>query len=211
MITSGTLSLAQQTAVDVTNSSFTYTVPALSVVTFAGQATPPNIPPTVVPIADQIINAGVTLIVTNVATDPDLPPQTLTFGLLTAPANATFTMANGTNGIFMWRPLVSQANTTNLVSLRVTDNGTPNLSATNNFTITVNPLVRPVLDSITVSSGQISIGVNGTQGPDYTLLTSTDLINWQALFTTNSPLMPLIMADTNVTDMMRFYRIQLGP
>ena len=45
-ITSSTLSLAQQTAVNVTNSSFTYTVPAMSVVTFAGQATPPNTSPT---------------------------------------------------------------------------------------------------------------------------------------------------------------------
>ena len=209
-ITSSTLSLAQQTAVNVTNSSFTYTVPAMSVVTFAGQATPPNTSPTVAPIADQIINAGVTLVVTNVATDTDLPPQTLTFNLLTGPTNATLTMADGTNGVFTWRPLVSQADTTNLVSVQVTDNGTPNLTATNNFTVTVNPLVRPVLDS-TVSSGQVSLVVNGTQGPDYTLLTSSDLINWQTLFTTNSPLMPLMITDTNATNTIRFYRIQLGP
>jgi glucuronoarabinoxylan endo-1,4-beta-xylanase len=210
-ITSSTLSLAQQTAVNVTNSSFTYTVPAMSVVTFAGQASPPNTAPTVAPIADQTINAGVTLVVTNVATDIDFPPQALTFSLLAAPTNATLITANGTNGIFTWRPLVSQADTTNLVSVQVTDSGTPNLTATNNFTVTVNPLVRPVLGSIAVSSGQISMVVNGTQGPDYTLLTSTDLINWQTLFTTNSPLMPLMMTDTNGADAIRFYRIQLGP
>jgi glucuronoarabinoxylan endo-1,4-beta-xylanase len=210
-ITSSTLSLAQQTAVNVTNSSFTFTIPAMSVVTFVGQATPPNSPPKVAPIANQIINAGVTLIVTNVATDTDLPPQTLTFSLLTAPTNATLTMANGTNGIFTWRPLVIQADTTNLVSVQVTDNGTPNLSATNNFTVIVNPLVRPALESIAVSDGQISMVVNGTQGPDYTLLTSTDLINWQSLFTTNSPPLPFTLMDTNAADTMRFYRIQLGP
>jgi glucuronoarabinoxylan endo-1,4-beta-xylanase len=210
-ITSSTLSLAQQTAVNVTNSSFTYTVPALSVVTFVGQATPPNTSPTLAPLADQIINAGVTLVVTNMATDTDLPAQTLTFSVLTAPTNATFTMTDGTNGIFTWRPLVSQADTTNLVSVQVTDNGTPNLTATNNFTVTVNPLVRPVLDSIAISGRQISMVVNGTQGPDYTLLTSADLINWQALFTTNSPPMPLMITDTNATNAIRFYRIQLGP
>jgi glucuronoarabinoxylan endo-1,4-beta-xylanase len=209
-ITSSTLSLAQQTAVNVTNSSFTYTVPAMSVVTFAGQATPPNTPPTVAPVADQIINAGVTLVVTNVATDTDLPPQTLTFSMLTGPTNATLTMTDGTNGVFTWRPMISQADTTNLVSVQVTDNGTPNLTAINNFTVTINPLVRPVLDS-TVSSGQVSLVVNGTQGPDYTLLTSSDLINWQTLFTTNSPLMPLMITDTNATNAIRFYRIQLGP
>ena len=209
-ITSSTLSLAQQTAVTVTNSSFTYTIPAMSVVTFAGQATSPNTPPTVAPIADQIINAGMTLVVTNVAADTDLPPQTLTFSLLTAPTNATLIMTDGTNGIFTWRPPVSRADTTNLVSVQVSDNGTPNLTATNNFTVTVNPLIRPVLDS-TVSSGQVSLVINGTQGPDYTLLTSIDLINWQTLFTTNSPLMPLMLTDTSATNTIRFYRVQLGP
>jgi O-glycosyl hydrolase len=209
-ITSSTLSLAQQTAVTVTNSSFTYTIPAMSVVTFAGQATSPNTPPTVAPIADQIINAGMTLVVTNVAADTDLPPQTLTFSLLTAPTNATLIMTDGTNGIFTWRPPVSRADTTNLVSVQVSDNGTPNLTATNNFTIIVSPLIRPVLDS-TVSSGQVSLVINGTQGPDYTLLTSIDLINWQTLFTTNSPLMPLMLTDTSATNTIRFYRVQLGP
>jgi hypothetical protein len=37
-VTSGTLSLANQAAIAVTNSTFTYDLPALSVVTFVGQA-----------------------------------------------------------------------------------------------------------------------------------------------------------------------------
>jgi glucuronoarabinoxylan endo-1,4-beta-xylanase len=170
-----------------------------------------NDAPTFVPVANQTINAGVTLFLTNMATDQDIPPQTLTFNLLNGPTNATLTTANGTNGVFIWRPLVSQAGTANLVSVQVTDNGTPNLSAINNFTVTINPLGRPVLGSVILSSGQVNLVVNGIQGPDYTLLTSTDLINWEALFTTNSPLIPLIMVDTNATNAIRFYRIQLGP
>jgi glucuronoarabinoxylan endo-1,4-beta-xylanase len=170
--------------------------------------TPVNTPPVLTPVVNQVIDAGQTLVLTNMAIDTDAPPQALTFSLLSAPVNGTL---NSSNGIFRWRPLVSQADTTNLVSVQVTDNGTPNLTATNNFTVTVNPLVRPVLDSIAVSGRQISMVVNGTQGPDYTLLTSADLINWQTLFTTNSPLMPLMMMDTNATGAIRFYRIQLGP
>jgi O-glycosyl hydrolase len=38
-ITSSTLSLAQQTSVTITDGSLTYTIPASSVVTFAGQST----------------------------------------------------------------------------------------------------------------------------------------------------------------------------
>jgi glucuronoarabinoxylan endo-1,4-beta-xylanase len=178
---------------------------------FAIAITDINDTPVFVPIANQTIGAGVTLILTNVATDQDSPPQTLTFSLLNAPVNATLTAANGTNGVFTWRPLVSQADTTNLVSIQVTDNGTPNLSATNNFKITVNPIVQPVLGSVTLASGQVSLVINGPQGPDYTLLTSTNLIDWQALFTTNSPLMPLTLVDTNLNDAARFYRIQIGP
>jgi glucuronoarabinoxylan endo-1,4-beta-xylanase len=208
-MTTSNLSLAIQTPVPLTNASFAYTLPPLSVVTFAGQAAGSNTAPVLLPVASQTINAGVTLVVTNVATDPDVPPLTLTFSLLTGPANAAL---NATNGIFAWRPLVSQAGTTNPISVQVADNGTPGLSATNYFTVTVNPLARPVLGSIAVSGGQVHLVVNGEQGPDYTLLTSTNLTtSWQVLFTTNSPVLPLTLVDTNSTDAARFYRIQLGP
>jgi glucuronoarabinoxylan endo-1,4-beta-xylanase len=206
-ITSGTLSLAAQTAVAVSNASFTCNLPAMSVVTFVGQG---NTPPAIAPVANRTNNVGVTLLITNVATDSDLPPQTLTFSPAnTWPANATL---NSSNGIFTWRPLVSQANTTNQIEVRVTDNGTPNLSATNSFYVIVNPVTNPVVSSPSVFGGQINMTVNGPQGPDYTLQTTTNLTtSWQALFTTNSPLMPCTFADTNLIDPARFYRFQIGP
>jgi hypothetical protein len=54
--------------------------------------------------------------------------------------------------------------------------------------------------------------VNGPAGPDYTLLTSTNLVNWRGLLTTNSPLLPLTLVDPNsATNAASFYRIQIGP
>jgi hypothetical protein len=54
--------------------------------------------------------------------------------------------------------------------------------------------------------------VNGPAGPDYTLLSSTNLTNWQVLFTTNSPVTPITLIDTNFgAYSARFYYIQLGP
>ena len=207
-ITSASLSLAVQTPVGVTNSSFTYTLPPLSVVTFVGQSVS-NTVPALVPVADQTINAGVTLVLTNVATDLDSPPQTLTFNLLNASTNATL---NSSNGIFSWRPLVGQADTTNSISIQVSDNGTPALAATNNFAVKVNPLTLPVVNSITASGGQVTLVVNGPAGPDYTLLTSTNLVDWRGLLTTNSPLLPLTLVDPNsATNAASFYRIQIGP
>jgi glucuronoarabinoxylan endo-1,4-beta-xylanase len=207
-ITSASLSLAPQTPVAVTNASFTYDVPALSVVTFVGQevAVPSNTPPAIGAVPDQTVNVGVTLLVTNTASDSD--GETLTFSPAdTFPANATV----NSNGLFSWRPLVSQANTTNLIEIQVTDNGTPPLSATNNFNVTVNAVTNPVIGSVNFSPGQVSLTVNGPQGPDYTLWTSTNLTDWQTLFTTNSPPIPFTVTDTNAADPARFYKVQIGP
>jgi glucuronoarabinoxylan endo-1,4-beta-xylanase len=209
-LTTSNLSLVSTNAVTVSNSSFTYTLPALSVVTFVGQRQT-NTPPTLAPVGNQVINAGVTLMVTNVATDTDQPPQTLTFSLLGAPTNATLTPLNNTNAVFTWRPLVSQANTTNPITVKVAD-GTPGLSATNSYTIKVNPLAQPVVSSISVLGGQVSLVATGAVGPDYTLWASTNLTSWQVLFTSNSPVTPVTLVDTNFNaHPVRFYRIQLGP
>ncbi|MGA2178276.1 MAG: hypothetical protein ABSH15_01645 [Verrucomicrobiota bacterium] len=210
-ITSSNLSLAGQTPVAVTGSSFIYTLPALSVVTFVGQAGPSNTAPTLAPVADQTINAGANLMVTNTATDPDVPQQTFSFNLLTGPTNAILTPLDATNALFTWRPPVSQAGTTNQITVKVVDSGSPALSATNRFNVIVNPLSPIILSSVGVSQGQVSFTVNGIQGPDYTVLTSTNLTGWQALWTTNSPVPPFTFIDTNCSDPVRFYRIQIGP
>jgi glucuronoarabinoxylan endo-1,4-beta-xylanase len=208
-LTTSNLSLVSTNAVTVNNASFTYTLPALSVVTFVGQQQT-NTPPTLAPIVNQTINAGVTLVITNAATDTNPPPQTLTFSLLGAPNNATLTPLNNTNAVFNWRPLVSQANTTNPITVKVADSAS--LSATNSYTVTVNPLAQPVVSSISVSGGQVSLVATGAVGPDYTLWASTNLTSWQVLFTSNSPVTPVTLVDTNFNaHPVRFYRIQLGP
>jgi hypothetical protein len=178
----------------------------MSVVTFVGQAS--NTAPVLSSVSNQVINAGVALTITNRAFDPDAPPQMLTFNLVQAPTSATM---NASNGVFVWRPAVAQANTTNLVAIRVTDNGSPSLSATNTFTITVPSLSRPVISSISSSSGRLTLTISGTVGPDYTLLTSTNLLNWQTLLTTNPAALPMTLVLTNDYGPQRFYRVQLGP
>jgi hypothetical protein len=94
----------------------------------------------------------------------------------------------------------------------VINNGT-SLSATNSFTVTVNPLAQPTVSSISVSGGQVSLVATGAVGPDYTVWVSTNLTSWQILFTSNSPPTPVTLVDTNNPGAYtaRFYRIQLGP
>jgi len=55
----------------------------------------------------------------------------------------------------------------------ITDSGTPGLSATSNFTVTVNPTTHPGAGSVTVLGGRVNLMASGPQGPDYTVLTST--------------------------------------
>ena len=102
----------------------------------------PQTPPTLAPISDRRINAGFTLTITNSATDAQVPPQTLTFGLVSSPEGAQI---DPISGVFRWRPTVAQAGATNLVGVKVTDSGTPPLSATQQFRIFVNDTTRPTL------------------------------------------------------------------
>ncbi len=169
---------------------------------------PTNTPPTLAAIGNQTVNVGQTVAFTANATDTNTPPQTLTFVLLAGPANATL---NTNSGTFSFRPLVTQANSTNNFSLKVSDNGTPSLSATQSFAVVVNPLVAPTVSNVSVAGGQFGFSVSGQSGPDYAVETSTNLTQWSNVLITNSPALPFNWTDTNSAVPMRFYRIKLGP
>jgi hypothetical protein len=119
---------------------------------------------------------------------------------------------NNTNATFGWRPLVTQAGTTNSISLAVTDTNTPPLSATHSFTVIVNALTPPSLSALTLSNGRFAFEISGQNGPDYAVETSTNLLVWSTLSITNSPAMPFVWEDTNAAAMpAQFYRIKTGP
>jgi hypothetical protein len=190
-------------------SSFSINVPAYTMVVLVIPTLATNTPPTLAPIAGQTVNAGQTVAFTASAMDTDQPPQNLTFNLLNAPTNATL---GTSSGAFSWRPFVGQANTTNLISLKVTDSGNPNLSATQSFIVLVNPLAPTLASPVSWSNGQFVLQVSGQAGPDYAVLGSTNLTDWNTLFTTNSPAMPFEWVDTNAAALPnQFYRIEVGP
>ena len=154
------------------------------------------------------MNVGQTVAFTASATDTDQPPQTLTFALLAGATNATL---NTNSGAFSFRPLVTQANSTNSFTLKVADNGTPGMSATQSFSVIVNPLSLPGIGNISLASGQLAFKVNGQSGPDYAIETSTNLTQWSNVFTTNSPVLPFIWTDAAPNSPLRFYRVKIGP
>ncbi len=169
-----------------------------------------NTAPVLATIDDQTLIAGGTLTLTNSASDADLPAQTLTYGLIDPPSGASI---DTTNGVFSWRPLISQAPSTQTVSVVVADDGVPPLDATQDFTVTVALPAEPVIGSSTITNGFFGFSINGDTGPDYTILTTTNLMaGWTSVFTFNSPIPPFFWADTNQTaSPVQFYRVELGP
>ncbi len=99
-----------------------------------------------------------------------------------------------------------------MLSVVVTDSGSPSLSATQSFTVGVNRLHAPSVTQVTMVNGQTTLAMGGDFGPDYLVRASTNLSNWTTLFTTNSPALPFSWTDTNTAGLpRRFYRLQLGP
>ena len=97
--------------------------------------TAPNNAPVLAAIPNQTIGVGTSLVITNLANDPDSPPQVITFSLgAGAPTNATI---NPANGVFNWRTPTPAQVGTNIFTVIVTDNGQPPLSSSQSFWVLV--------------------------------------------------------------------------
>jgi hypothetical protein len=109
-------------------------MPALSATnTFTVFVATTNSAPVLPPQTDRTIAELSALVVTNTATDADLPANTLSYSLAAAPAGATISGA----GVIIWTPTEAQGPETYTLTTMVTDNGMPPLSVTNSFTVTV--------------------------------------------------------------------------
>src|SRR5439155_877621 len=90
---------------------------------FTVTVTEVNSAPVLTVPGDQAIKEIVnTLVVTNRATDPDLPPNTLTFNLVSAPTGVTL---DSHTGVLSWTPTEAQGPGAFMITVKVTDNGTP--------------------------------------------------------------------------------------
>jgi len=171
-----------------------------------------NHAPTLSPLFDAGLFAGWTLSVTNFSADVDAPAQTLSYSLPVAPVGAGI---NPNSGLITWRPAAVQAGATYPITVRVTDNGTPSLSATQSFNVAVASLVKPQLGLLALSNALFQMRVTGDRGPDYVIQVSTNLgasNSWASVVTNNSPVLPFTWTDfTASNSAARFYRVILAP
>ncbi|HRI44830.1 MAG TPA: matrixin family metalloprotease [Fimbriimonadaceae bacterium] len=105
-----------------------------------------NSAPTLNPIGNKVGNEENLITFTATATDPNAG-QTLTYSLIGAPAGATI---HPTTGVFTWVPTEAQGPGAYPLTVRVTDNGTPNLSDEENITVTVNEVTKTISGIVTL-------------------------------------------------------------
>lgn len=89
--------------------------------------------PIIAGVADQAMNALTTLNLALSATDADIPANHLTFSLASGPVRMTVSPS----GALSWTPTEAQGAAAYPVTVTVTDNGVPALSATTGFTVVV--------------------------------------------------------------------------
>ncbi len=169
-----------------------------------------NLAPVLPEIDDEVLVAGNTLTITNIAIDAESPPQILTYSLSSAPAGASIGL---TNGIFEWRPQMVQSPSTQSVSVVVSDDGLPALSSTRSFSIDVHQPAMPGITSPTITNDMFSFWISGDAGPDYSVLYATNLAEgiWMQVYTTNSPTLPFFWSSPTSGVDHEFFKVELGP
>jgi hypothetical protein len=169
-----------------------------------------NSPPLLAAIPDQTVHAGSELVIAASATDTDIPTNVLTFGLEPgAPGGAGIDPANG---VFTWTPGEADVGGTNLVSVRVTDNGLPSLSEVKSFAIVV--VSRPVIQSITIADQSLTITWSATPGRKYRIQFKAGLD--EPVWTELDPEVTAVadtaaQVDDTGGDQQRFYRVLALP
>jgi outer membrane protein assembly factor BamB len=123
-----------------------------------------NRAPTLAAIADQTVNELATLSLTATATDPDVPANTLTYSLVSGPAGASI---NAASGALNWTPTEAQGPSTNVLTVKVTDNGTPPLSDSKSFTVVVKevnsaPTLAAIADQMVDELKLLSVQLSAT-------------------------------------------------
>ncbi|HXI69856.1 MAG TPA: S8 family serine peptidase [Verrucomicrobiae bacterium] len=148
-----------------------------------GSAVLSNTPPVLPPQATQTINPLNPLIVTNTATDAQSPPQTLTYTLTSSVIGANVPTIDTNTGVITWTPTVAQAGTSNTFTTVVTDNGTPNLSAANSFSVIVNPV--PDISHVLYTNGNFLLTWLAPTNDIFAVQVATNLASpvWQTIET----------------------------
>ena len=164
-----------------------------------------NHAPVLETIARQTNIVGRTLTIQVSGSDEDFPSNELRYSLDPgAPAGASI---DPITGVFAWTPGPASASTTNSITVRVTDNGSPALSAVRSFAVVVRPPGELRLSAVLFSSGQLQLTLSAEPGRSYSIEASSNLRDWVAITNIVSTATSLQIVDPGLLAIkQRFYR-----
>ena len=187
-------------AVSVSNGAFTVTN------TFAIIVLESNLPP-VLPVLPPVIVAIIPdlLVVTNTATDPDIPSNTLSY-MLTSTITSTNLPVIDPNGVISWTPTDDDAGSNYVFTTVVTDYNpwavnTQSFSVTNSFVVFVPPLLPPevpetnIVQPNSINWFAVKVPVNAIASSNMLLFATLPVNLW---FSPNNPPAITNAADTEL-------------
>jgi len=173
-----------------------------------------NLPPVLPAQSDRTVAQLATLVVTNTATDSDIPANILTYTLIDPPQGAQI----DAKGIITWTPTALNELGANIVTTVVTDYSpgavnSQHLSATNSFAVTVAaPVPPPIILSIMLTNGVATVTWSASADHSYRLEHIDNLTNteWQTSAADVTAAGPTASATNNFgSASQRFYRVRL--
>ncbi len=134
-----------------------------------------NLPPVLAATPEVQVAPGGTVTVTLAGRDPDSPPQSLLYTL--DPATLPGPVLDPVGGVLQWSIDSSLAPGRYPLTVRVADNGTPSLSATQTVVVTVVGATGPgiAVAAPTLTNGQLNLSWSSTPGTVYRVQFSSDL------------------------------------
>ena len=106
-----------------------------------------NIAPVLDPVGDQTVDEETLLTFTATGSDVDVPANTLTFTMVGAPPAGA--LVDPVTGVLTWTPTEGQGPGVYPITVRVTDDGVPNLFDEETITVTVGEVnITPILDPV---------------------------------------------------------------
>lgn len=166
-----------------------------------------NSAPALAPIANQTNSAGNLITFTVSANDADLPAQALSYSL--DPGAPTGASIDAMSGVFTWTPSQAQAPSTNVMTVRVSDNGNPSLNHSRSFTVYVLGPLRVTTFQVS-PSGAVTLAWSSTPGKTYRVQHkgTLDGSNWSNLGgPINATNTTATATDSVGSNTRRFYRI----
>lgn len=140
--------------------------------TFSVTVNEVNESPVLSAIANRWVSVGTLLSVTNFVSDNDLPANALTFSL--DPGTPAGAFIHPSSGLLTWTPSEAQSPSTNAITVRVTDSGSPPLAATRTFQVVV--VSRPrIMEISRAANGAVTLRWQSYPGMHYRLEHKTNL------------------------------------